>query len=138
MTILLYKHLGALRPADEHAEEVIKKLTQGEAVTCEIKKARNIKFHRLYWKLMSVVAGSLPDEYSPEVVSDLVKIHTGFFTPAKTKEGIIRLPKSISFAAMSEPEFKEFFQRATVWICSELLPAINSDDLNREIFDLIQ
>ena len=86
------------------------KLPFGKAFFVEIKQPRNPKFHALFWVLVYRVASALGAH--PANVCDILKIATNHCEIVKTKRyGEVRLPKSISFASMSETDFREFFER---------------------------
>lgn len=74
--------------------------------------------HRLYWSVVRRVASGVGLE--PENVSDLLKLATGHYDAVQTKHyGEVKLPKSISFAAMGGAEFTQFFQKCLDTIFAE-------------------
>lgn len=101
---------GTLVPDSVESSAVFAKVPFGKAVHIEVKQPRNGGFHRLYWALCQRVADGV--DASSENISDTLKIATGHCTIVKTKSyGELRLPKSISFAAMDQTAFSEFFER---------------------------
>lgn len=56
-------------------------------------------------------------ENSIEALHEWVKMEAGYYKLYQTPSGIRKVPGSISFASMDEPEFKEFYRRAfnVVW-----------------------
>lgn len=131
------KDLRSLRPADPLAEEIMRSLKAGAMVTVEVRKSRNLQHHRLYWSLMQLVADNMDGNYSAEVVSDVVKIRAGHVIPVRTAKGEVFLPKSISFAAMDQQDFREFFDRAIQVVTSDILPGLDSETLRREVYEMI-
>ena len=53
--ILAQKHLNSLRPVDDAGHDALRKIGNGEIVEIEFKRKRNVKFHRMFWALMSIV-----------------------------------------------------------------------------------
>lgn len=44
---LAQKHLGSLRPTDSSGEDALRKIGNGEVVSIEVKRPRNVKHHRI-------------------------------------------------------------------------------------------
>ncbi|HEY3876870.1 MAG TPA: hypothetical protein VGM92_15485 [Candidatus Kapabacteria bacterium] len=137
MKLFFCKHLGALRSTDSDSERALQKLTNGEIIELEFRKPRNIRFHRLYWKLCQTVAENMPVTCDAETISDIIKLRTGHTRRYKTKKQLYEVPASISFAAMDDTAFADFFERATKVVCEEILPGIESEELRNEVFQLI-
>lgn len=108
---------NALKAFGSESDAVLSKVPFGKVVYVEVKQPRNGKHHRLYWSLCSRIGDAIGVE--SETVSDVLKIRTGHCTNVQTKRGILQLPKSISFAAMDQTEFREFFEKAVTVIVSE-------------------
>lgn len=133
MTAVFRKELGGLRPVNSQADDILAKLKLGDVAAVEVRKPRNLGHHRLYWALCSLVAENMDGDYSAEVVSDVLKIRTGHVTVVKTRKGEVFIPKSISFAAMDQFAFNEFFDRALKVVVSDILPRLDSDTLRAEV-----
>ena len=50
---------------------------------------------------------------------------------------MIEIPLSISFAKMDQTEFESFYERAMDFLIAEVLPGIDSADLEREVQEII-
>lgn len=112
------KLAGALHPADDESWNEFAKVPTGKPLHVEVKQPRNGAHHRLFWALCARIgeARGVPSE----TVSDVLKIATGHCTIVRSKSyGELRLPKSISFAAMDQTTFREFFERCVVVIYEE-------------------
>ncbi len=120
-----------LIPEDDEARESIKGLGQGELVMVEVSRPRNLKHHRLFWKLCSTIGDAAGVDRSD--VADILKFKTGYVRQIQTKTGIIKVPRSISWAAMDQAAFNIFFDRCCNVIISEWLPGMKADDLKAEI-----
>ena len=131
------RELGALRPADDNANRLLSKLKLGALVMVEIRRPRNAKHHRKWWVLVQLIADNLEGHYPAERISDLIKVRIGHVTRIRTMSGVTELPKSISFASMDQTAFEDFYDRAIAYICSDLLPGLDRDDLTREVLALL-
>mgnify|MGYP000043799597 CR=1 FL=1 len=110
-------------------------LEVGRVYRAKISKPRNVRMHRLYWALCGAVAEQL--DRPAELISSLIKIRCGHVDVVKTAQGIVEIPKSISFAKMSQTDFREFFERAIEVVCSDILPGVNSEDLNARVNEML-
>ena len=139
-SLLVVKSLGALRPADEAGEAVLRTLAQGELIEITLRRPRNVKFHRLFWALASLVWEQMDNLDDYPDVEDLVtelKIITGHYTKRfihiEGKRWTVLTPKSISFSAMEQPAFEEFFERCCDWIVANVLPGVTQEELRNEL-----
>lgn len=137
MTALFRKELSGLRPVNSIASDKLAKLKLGDVVAVDVRKPRCLGHHRLYWALCQVVSDNMDGDYSAEVVSDVIKLRTGHVTVVKTRKGEVFLPKSISFAALDQVAFNEFFDRAIKVVVADIIPGINSDALRQEVESII-
>lgn len=119
MTILwVQKRSNALVPDGDESIAEFAKLPFGKSLQCEVKRPRNGPHHRLFWTICTRIANGIGT--NEENVSDLLKISTGHYTLVKSKSlGELKLPKSISFAAMEQTDFSVFFERCLVIIFEE-------------------
>lgn len=90
---LVSKHLGSLRPCDEAGEEALRKIGQGEIVEVEVRQKRNIRFHRLYWALITIVWQNMDGEryLTTDDLHAAIKIAAGLRTRIELPKGIIPL-----------------------------------------------
>lgn len=108
-----------LVPASELDAEEVQKLPLGEVYTTEFKKMRNWRFHRKFFAMLGIAFDNMPDD-----IKDARNIHTmdgmlidlklllGHYDLFVSLEGVaMYVPKSISFAAMDEDDFQQFYQR---------------------------
>lgn len=123
-----YRTGGTLIPDSVESSVIFAKVPFGKPVHVQVRQPRNGSFHRLYWALCQRVADGV--DADAENVSDALKIATGHYTLLKTKSyGELKLPKSISFAAMDQTAFSIFFERCVKVIYTEwgIDPAAVSD-----------
>lgn len=124
-----------LTPESDAARELLASTPIGSCVAVEWSRPRNIQFHRLYWGLVSTIAEAIG--VKPNNVHCLIKLRTGHYTLISTKSGRVQVPRSISFAKLTEAEFKAFFNDACRFICEELLPQLKPSDLRRQIEQMV-
>lgn len=117
MAELFVRRIGnALAPDGSDCASVLAKVPFGKLMRIEIKQPRNGNFHRLYWALCARIGDAVGVD--SENISDLLKIETGHCTIVKSKTyGELRLPRSISYAAMDNAAFSIFFERCVQVIC---------------------
>ena len=135
--------MGALRAADEAATESLRSLAPGEIYRVKLTRPRNLKFHRLFFALLTVVHSNLSDgmlaKY-PTVDRLLweIKLQTGRFDMHETLgDKMVPIPKSISFARMDQGKFDKFFTAALGVVRKFIIPGISERELRDAIDDEI-
>lgn len=125
---------GTLAPAHNDDREKLKKWPTGELLQCSVTVPRNAGFHRKYFAMLQLVFDNLPETQwkvgsntvEIRTVEELlwhIKFQTGSYQQKMTLGGkIVYEPKSISFAAMDNEAFHEFYQRSLDVICKYFLP----------------
>ena len=111
MKILLVKTLNnSFKAAYDSDLERIKRIKAGEEILCEITRPRNIKFHRKFFALLNMVLNNQEIYNNIEDLRRDLTIEAGFFTERANWLGeVVKEPKSISFAAMDDDQFSEFY-----------------------------
>ena len=134
--VLMEKHLGSLRPIDDFGLQTLRKIKNGDAVTVEIRRPRNLAHHKMFWALMTIVHENM-DEARYPTVEDLVsaiKIAAGLRTRIVLPSGDVGfIPGSIAFHKMSQDEFSAFYDRVCDLIAKHFLPGVTSDQLRAEV-----
>jgi len=113
MEIFLTKTPFGLKPYSDTDNDLLKKIKFNEVVKAVITKPRNIQFHK---KFMALVRLVFDNQNRYDNIEDLLvefKLKAGHYQEHITTKGkIIYLPKSISFGAMDEYAFGEFYTNA--------------------------
>lgn len=136
MKCFLRRTVFGLVADDEGGEDALRGIKVGEYVAVVVTKPRNIKFHRLFWVMVGKLARSL--ELSPQVVADTLKLRTGHYTTVETLDGYtFRIPASISFSAMTEGSFREFFNACCREICRAWLPHMSPGRWRAEVLQMM-
>lgn len=136
MTTLWARRIGlTLIPDGNESLEVLVKLPINKPLKVEVRQERNLQHHKLFWALCQRLGDALGME--AEAISDVLKIATGHCTIVRTTTyGELKLPKSISFAAMDQAAFRDFFDKCLIVIETEW--CIARADLKDAIKDLLK
>lgn len=113
MEITLIKTLGGLKLCYDSDLEKYKKLPLNEPIEFKYTRKRNIKFHRKFFGLINMVYQNQEHYNNAEQMRFDLTIQAGYYDEVVnfiTGE-IYKQPKSISFAAMDEYTFSEFYNR---------------------------
>lgn len=118
MEIMLLNTMQGLKPLYDEDFEEKKKLKIGEIYRAEIKRPRNLAFHRKYFALIKCAW-----EYANERTTEHFKCIDNFRKTVEIAAGHcevcysierkewIEIPKSIAFRSMTEDEFTELYER---------------------------
>ena len=106
-----------LRPFGQESAHALGKIPFNKPLQVEVKQPRNSKHHRLFWTLCARIGDAVGCEH--EDIAYLLKVRTGHVRHVHTKKGIVEVPLSISFQAMDQTAFKDFFDRCVTTIYSE-------------------
>ena len=144
MKVHFYKTISGLVPADPESEAWYQKVKQGAVVSVEAKTVRNYKFHKKYFALLNIGY----DNFNPAQINSKYGIVTknfsqfrsdciilaGFYETWARLDGSVRIvPKSISFAKMTEEEFDDLYSKTI----DVLLKFIYDKNMNKEKLDLV-
>ncbi|MEE9159975.1 MAG: DUF1367 family protein [Gammaproteobacteria bacterium] len=142
--LVMSKRLGGLlEPADDIGVAALQKFKAGDIVRCEIRKPRNPDHHRLFMALLSLAFASTERFENPDALRAWVKCKAGHadYFPMKDRHcphcgagitgDLVAIPKPMNFAAMDQPEFDAFFDRAMDVISREF--GITPETIREEI-----
>ena len=143
MKLLCKNEMFGLVPMFDEDYNQKRKLKFGEVYTCEIKKARNYQFHKLYFALIN-----LAWEYQNEKTQTFFKNDiTNFRKAVEISAGHcdtafnIKLkcwtdiPKSIAFDKMDEFEFKVLYDRVKDVLFLVFLKDISQEEFERNLIN---
>ena len=140
MELYLTRTLNGLSASDDASRTALRKIKHGSTVVADIRRPRNVKFHRKFFAMMNLVWESAGDWPSVEHLLDDVKVAIGHcekrqFVNRNTGETYeYTRPKSISFANMNDDEFEKFYERALVALC-DLAGGIEAEYLRNEVLN---
>ncbi len=139
--IVLHRTLSGLQAVDDADKELLAKVNVGTWVTCEIKQARNIQFHRKFFALAKLVYENLPENIhyaNQDQFLVALKVALGHCDTVICKDGSTAyIPSSISFASMDDLAFSDFYDKAVRIVVKYFLPGVTSQELENEVLDLI-
>lgn len=105
--------------ASDHDTELLKHIKQGQPTRLIFKRVRNYEFHKKFFALLNLAfdywepdPGNQVGEKNFEQFRADVIILAGFYEQYVRLDGSTRVvPKSISFANMSEDEFEKLYEK---------------------------
>lgn len=130
---------GQLQPLPEYRDS-LERLGNGEMVTVNITKPRNIKLHRKFFALIRALwdMENVSEEFdSEEGVRAWITVAAGHYTSMQLNSGIeVRIPKTINFAEMDDTEFREFYDKAVNAALQRFLPNFTPEHLDQYVEDI--
>lgn len=149
MEIFLTRTPIGFKPSYDEDLERLRKVKMGDTVKVELTMPRNIKFHRKYFGLLSIVLDNMDtpaifktstgQEIEVKTVEDLlwhIKFQLGYFEQKITLGGkIVFEPKSIAFHKMDEAEFEVFYNRSIDVILKYFLDCKKEDLIEQVLLE---
>ena len=104
---MMVKKLSALYPSDEASEALIRRLKQGEILSVEIRRPRNIKFHAKFFAMLHIILENQEYYKSVDDLLDVCKLRIGHCRTVQTKRGRARPPVIHPSAPEDSPLFED-------------------------------
>lgn len=141
MKIWLTKINGGLYPANEEAEDCLKKIPLHEWIQAEVVRPRNLQFHKKYYALLHVGFEAwepaekefrgLPAQKQFERFRKDVIIAAGYYDVVVNLKGEVRAEaRSISFAKMTEDEFEKLYSNTINVLLEYVLKGYHRADVD--------
>lgn len=131
--------LGALVPLTQWDRRAMRerKYHVGAEVRAELKRSRNVKFHRLTHALGALLVDRLESFAGLDAHAALKRVQRecGSFCEETTVEVpglgqlVMKLPRSMAFDELDEGEFQQLWQEITRYITAHYLPDLDPDAL---------
>jgi hypothetical protein len=138
VSFIAARNLSGLRPVDAHGVDLLAKIKQGQQVEIIVKRARNGRQHRLYWALIGLIHPQQRLYTTQEQLSNAMKCAVGWCDEVPLNSGKVMVtPRSISFANMDQTEFQQFFDKIIDLVVEKILPGVTSEDLKRELEEIV-
>lgn len=139
MDLIMTRTVTGLAPASDEARDELRGIKLGTVMRCKVHRMRNSAHHRKFFALLNTV-WSACDQW-PTVESLLTDLkfalrHTEDVLLVSTGE-IVRIPKSISFGAMDQTEFDQFYQSALRALC-EMAGGIEESALRQAVLEQLE
>jgi hypothetical protein len=136
--VLLVREGTKLAAADPISAELIAGIKHRETITATIRRQRNPKHHRMWWALVGAIYPHQSVYATAQELNTAIKIAVGHFDSGKTIDGIPWVsPRSISYAAMDQNAFSEFFDRAVEIVLTRIVPNLEREDLEAQIQEIL-
>lgn len=111
MILHLIKSLGVLKPVDDSDLDVFNKLKTSTVYSCEIKKPRNIGFHRMFFAMINLCFQNQDVFSNIDFFREEMLKASGYFISYKNHKGNdVYKADSISFANMKQDEFEKVYE----------------------------
>jgi len=130
---LVAKRLTGLYPVDDVGAAAIRRFGMGEIISVEVKRPRNVAFHRKFFALLHIILANQEHYKSIDDLLDVCKLRIGHVRTVQTKHGEVKIPDSISFAAMDDTAFANFYDRACAWVIQDVIPGLDRKNLDEEV-----
>ena len=137
--LFLAKTLTGLVPTDDASRDALRPVKLGTVMRCKVSRMRNAAHHRKFFALLNTVWSGCGQWPTVDALLTDLKFrlrHTEDVLLVSTGE-IVRIPKSISFAQMEQPEFDAFYQRALAELC-EMAGGIEQDALRIAVLEQLE
>ena len=91
----------------------------GREVMALVSQPRNIHFHRKYFALLGAARSMIDEDYTLNQFRALCTVGAGYCDFIAGEDGMVAVPKSISFSNMDETEFGRVYQDTLTFICKK-------------------
>lgn len=140
MEIWLHRTIHGFAAHDDAAREYLRKVKLGDVVKCEVIRPRSVKYHRRFFGMLNTVWQACGDWQTVDELLVELKFRAGLVDRQQvidkaTGEVLAEIikPRSISFAAMSDDQFREFVDRCIKIICETMVPGLDDSVLRDEV-----
>lgn len=124
-----------LEPVDG---SVLPRSKVGDVLRVKISQPRNGNHHAKYWVLVNKIFDNQNYLSTPEKLHQAIKCGTGYGETKHRKNGDpYTVYDSISFGAMEQEEFNQYYDRVLDFICSEILPYIEKEEFKKDIEEFL-
>ena len=110
--LFLAKENNCLVPTYEMDMRLFDAIPNGAIIEACIKQQRSSWRLKAYWKMLHEVVKATECAPTSEALHQIIKLETGYTTDVLLRGFKVKIPASISFEKMSEPEMIDFFDHA--------------------------
>lgn len=141
MKLLLLNTAEGLKPMYDDDYDEKRRLRIGQTYEAQIKVARNIRFHRLYFALINCAWEYLTERQRDffhnvkESFRKTVEIAAGHYELiySMQRKEWVQIPRSIAFDRLDETEFSSLYERVKDVLFSLFLSSINKEEFERQL-----
>jgi hypothetical protein len=139
VTAILLARCGTMLGAvDDEAAAVIARIGEGEIVSCEVRRPRNLAMHRKFFAMVRVVVdatGLWPnEECCLRDLKERVGLYSVELSPVSGEDRIVH--GSISFAQMDQDAFTKFYETCLRELC-DMAGGIEHDALRAAVLEAL-
>lgn len=140
MKIHLRRANGCLVPDSPEDAEYLSKFRFGEVIKAEVSRPRNYRFHRKYMALINFAYENRDSkqEYSIDAFRKSVQMEAGHFEPVRAGGYLFKIPKSISFAEMSEEDFDKLYSKVIDVLIKRFMRGYTKADMERCVEEVLR
>lgn len=141
VTLFMVREKGEmkLRPFNEHDEEELAKIPVGKLLKVEATHSRSTQHHRKYMALVRLIWENQSRYPTVDLLNAAIKVASGHYVPMHMADGtLVRVPKSISFAAMDQSAFSAFYDSVIHLVCEEIIPGLDEGKLRKELEGIVE
>ena len=135
---LMRAERGKLAPVDMTGVEALDQVPAGATLRVKWTRPRNLGHHRKFFALLDVVFEAQSRFATKDDLLDALKIALGHYTIWRVGSREILRPKSISFAAMDQDAFEQFYDSAVALIIEKVLPGVDRADLEARVREITE
>ena len=135
MKLYVKNTLSGLVPLYPNDLEEKKRLKLNETYQVEIKRPRNVQFHRLFFALVNLGHENTQLEMPFEAYRKYVTMKAGFFHVYHTPKGEFYDAQSIAFSAMDDDQFSEVYSRVLDVIIEDI--GAGKEEIENELINFM-
>jgi hypothetical protein len=141
--LIMIKGQHGLTPTDAEGWAALRQINDGALLRVKFSVPRNVRQHRLFFALINLVFEHQPEPRqfaTREALREAITVAAGHFHEVRNviNGKVYTVPNSISFGALDQPAWQEFFEAAKRVIVEKIIPGINNRDLDQAIADMLQ
>ena len=124
---------GKLVPVDLDSSRIVASYA-GKAVFVTVTRPRNLQHHRKFFALLNLLweTTSCGEIYpSRDALRWAMTMAAGYFEIVPTKDGPVKVPKSLAFEKMDQTEFNDLYAACIKLVLTEILPHLTETDLEQ-------
>jgi hypothetical protein len=133
MKLMVRNTLSGLVPLYPSDFEEKRKLKLNEDYEVEIKRPRNVLFHRKFFAMLKVGHENTQLEMPFDTYRRYVTMKAGFFKTYYTPKGVLYEAESIAFGNMDETTFEDVYSRVLNVVIKDI--GVTAEDVEHEILN---
>jgi len=130
---LYVKSLSGFIPDSEAARTFHRRVKVGSTIELKGSASRNIQHHKKFFAMLKIIFENQEHYASMDVLLGVCKLAVGHCDVIETPRGTVRLPKSISFSALSQSQFEDFYDRAVQWATTDVIAGLSKQHLDEAV-----